>query len=58
MTQRRQRGIDYRNGYAVKTDGTRQLLATLTADAKGTGAVNPLLKFFDAGFVRVEVQVF
>lgn len=43
--------------YAVKLDGTRQLIAELTADPKGKGAVDPLLKFFAAGFVRVEVRI-
>lgn len=44
------------NVFAVKADGTRQLIGDLTANAMGKGSINPLLKFFDAGFVRVEVQ--
>lgn len=44
------------NVYAVKADGTRQLIGDFTADDKGKGMVNPLLKFFAAGFVRVEVD--
>jgi YVTN family beta-propeller protein len=43
--------------YAVKDDGTRQLIADFVANAKGKGSVNPLLKFFAAGFSRVEVQI-
>lgn len=44
------------NVFAVKADGTLQLIGDFRADAMGKGSVNPLLKFFDAGFVRVEVQ--
>ena len=44
------------NVFAVKADGTRQIIGDFRADAMGKGMINPLLKFFDAGFVRVEVQ--
>lgn len=44
------------NVFAVKPDGTRLLIGDFKADEKGKGSVNPQLKFFDAGFTRVEVQ--
>jgi YVTN family beta-propeller protein len=44
------------NVYAVKADGTRQLIGDLKADEKGKGSIDPLLKFFDAGFTRFEVE--
>ena len=47
-------GVKY-NLFAVKTDGTRRLIGDFRADAMDKGSINPLLKFFDAGFVRVEV---
>lgn len=49
-----QSGAKY-NVFAVKSDNTRQLIGDFTADAEGKGMVDPLLKFFEAGFVRVEV---
>lgn len=42
--------------YAVKGDGTRQLIADFVGNSQGKGSVAPQLKFFAAGFIRVEVD--